>query len=162
VKGNSMEHKITFRDMNLEDLELMITWRNEEEVKKYYGNPSFNYSHEYVINKYKPRILKQEKKNPNIIEFNNESIGYLQFYILDDGAGSFDLFIGSSKHRDRGLGTIITKKLIAKIKESYEIDLIKIKVNSNNHRAIRCYEKCGFRMINQEDNKKLLIMEYKG
>jgi len=168
-----MEQQIIFRDMNLEDLEMMVAWRNEEDVKKYYGNPSFDYSHEYIINKYKPRILKEDKKVPIIIEYEHEPIGYLQFYTLEkeeilkitngksSEVGSFDLFIGSSKHRNKGLGTIITRKLITKFEENRGIHHIVIKVLSNNHRAIKCYEKCGFRIRGQENNRNLILMEYK-
>jgi aminoglycoside 6'-N-acetyltransferase len=158
--------------MNLDELNIMVMWRNDDENKKYYGNPDFEYTEDYVVSKYKSRIMNDDKKKPIIVELDREAIGYLQYYLLEAKdmeeldlqlldkqlVGSFDLFIGSSVYRDKGLGTKITSKLITKLKSEYGIQSFLIKVKSNNKRAIRCYEKSGFRIIKQSSNGKLVYM----
>jgi RimJ/RimL family protein N-acetyltransferase len=158
--------------MNLDDLKIMVMWRNDDENKKYYGNPDFEYTEDYVVSKYKSRIINDDKKKPIIVELDRVAIGYLQYFLLEAKemvdldlqlldaqlVGSFDLFIGSTQYRDKGLGTQITTKLLTELKRDYGIQAFLIKVKSNNKRAIRCYEKCGFRITKQSSNGKLVYM----
>jgi RimJ/RimL family protein N-acetyltransferase len=56
------------------------------------------------------------------------------------------IFIGSKKHRSRGFGTDAMKILLKFIFLQMNINKVRLTVYSYNQSAIRCYEKCGFKV----------------
>ena len=68
--------------MDKADFNLMVKWLNNQQVLEFYEEPPSNL--ERVINKYGPRIDGKHYVTPCIVEYNNESIGYImRFKILN-------------------------------------------------------------------------------
>ncbi len=101
---------------------------------------------------------------PFIILANEKPIGYIQCCDLyaykqlsknkrglftDEPPGTFcvDLFIADEDYLDKGYGTETIKTFIQFIFQNLFADRIKIDPDINNKRAIRCYEKVGFKKI---------------
>ena len=55
------------------------------------------------------------------------------------------IFIGDKNYWDKGYGTDAMKILVKFIFEQMNINKVKLNVYGFNERAIRCYEKCGFK-----------------
>jgi aminoglycoside 6'-N-acetyltransferase len=79
-------------------------------------------------------------------------IGYIQYYLLDDGAAGIDLFIGEEQLLNRGVGTAAMRDFMALIAAHHDPPYFVIDPSPENRRAIRCYEKVGFRYYATETN----------
>jgi RimJ/RimL family protein N-acetyltransferase len=69
----------------------------------------------------------------------------LQYEIDESGIASIDLFIGADKMVNRGIGTQAIKLLLEYIRARHHSLTVTIDPSPANTRAIRCYEKVGFR-----------------
>ena len=71
--------------------------------------------------------------------------------------------IGNKNYWNKGYGTEAVKLLLDIAYEEYNVTFVHLKVLSWNERAIRCYEKAGFTMINRFmlDGYEFVRMEHK-
>jgi len=141
------------------DYELMEKWRTDERVLEFYGGRDYPYYLEKVQEKYLPLIKGEEKIFPCIFNYKNIPVGYLQYYALNDlletekqaycleetnDVYAVDLFIGEPDYWSQGIGTKVLVAVINYLFTQLQAKKIVIDPYVGNHRAIRCYEKCGF------------------
>ncbi len=156
-----IKNEITIRPMkdNIHDYQLMEKWRSDEKVLQFYGGRDNPYDLEKVIETYQPRIKGEEALISCIFSYQNQEIGYLQYYDLDklpenirqmyclektDHVYGIDLFIGETECWHQGIGTKVLLSAIDYIFNQLQAGQIVIDPNVKNIPAIRCYEKCGF------------------
>ena len=72
-------------------------------------------------------------------------IGYFQYYFADDESIGIDQFIGDETYLNRGVGEKTIKMFVRLIAEKHNPAFIILDPSPENARAIRCYEKVGFR-----------------
>ncbi|RPJ46129.1 MAG: N-acetyltransferase [Chloroflexi bacterium] len=139
-----------------EDYALLARWLTDPRVLEYYEGRDNPFPLEKVKEKYAPRVLAAESVIPCIMEYECKPAGYLQFYPADsaeyqfDGHGNvyaLDLFIGEPDLWGRGLGTQFVRLLLCYLFEQKDADWVILDPHGNNARAIRAYEKCGFRKL---------------
>lgn len=97
-----------------------------------------------------------EKTKPDyyVARVDDEKIGYFRTSNLDIKEGT--IYIGcdiKSSHRGKGYGFMLYKKFIPFIKEKYKLKIIYLEVLSSNTRAIRLYQKLGFKTDTEYINK---------
>ncbi|MFD3157760.1 GNAT family N-acetyltransferase [Haloimpatiens sp. FM7330] len=143
--------KILLRAYKKEDIPLAWKYINDEEVKRYL-TPGIPF----------PLTLEEEYKwFEGISSSSNNSYSFaietLQEgkYIGGCGVNRVDwknsiadigIFIGNGEFREKGYGTDAVKALIKFIFNEMNLNKIKLNVYSFNKRAIKCYEKCGFKV----------------
>lgn len=103
---------------------------------------------------------------PFIIFSDNQPIGYIiacdlyayrtfssdpkgLFTNEKEGTFGMDLFIGEENYLDKGFGTQIVRSFIEYIFQHFPCQTILIDPASSNKRAIRCYEKAGFKFVKE-------------
>jgi RimJ/RimL family protein N-acetyltransferase len=148
---------ITFVPLDESHVALMHRWLSGGEALRWYGrHPT---TEERLRQKY--LIAKpQEGTRCFIVQHDYEPIGYLQYYRIRDhprygslvGAEphdyGMDLFIGQDDRIGRGVGTqIVAAALKELIFAQADAERCLVGPSPENHRAIRCYEKCGFRHV---------------
>ncbi|WLD94615.1 GNAT family N-acetyltransferase [Alkalihalobacillus sp. AL-G] len=155
------------------DFSLLYKWLNDEQVQSYYEGKSVKNTREQIHEKFGRRALGEDEVIPCIIEFDCRPIGYLQYYPLemdeihDYGAKEdqpqygIDLFIGELEYWNQGIGTKTIKVIIKFLFEEQEVQDIYIDPLTWNARAIRCYEKCGFKKVKVLPKRELHDGEYK-
>lgn len=74
-------------------------------------------------------------------------IGYFQYAETGDGTIGIDQFIGEPDCLNRGIGTQAILLFVALIREQYGSVPIVLDPVPENTRAIRCYEKVGFKHV---------------
>jgi RimJ/RimL family protein N-acetyltransferase len=135
---------LKFREMTAADFPLMLRWLTMphvsewwdddddtlEKIKRHYGE------REEGLGRY---ILVEEKNGAQ------REIGYFQHYDAGDETVGIDQFIGEKEYLNRGVGTEAIKLFIEMIKDKYRPKKIILDPHPANRRAIRCYEKAGFR-----------------
>jgi RimJ/RimL family protein N-acetyltransferase len=94
----------------------------------------------------------------------SELLGEIVLNELDRSAASMNLRIAlSSNHLDRGIGTQALRVVVDYGFQCLRLKTIRLDVWSENHRAIRAYEKTGFVVEKRitEEEKEFLIMQLK-
>ena len=93
----------------------------------------------------------------------DHAIGFIQSYVVKDcgdgwwedetdpGARGIDQFLASADQLGRGLGTAMVKAFVARLFEDPAVTHVQTDPNPRNARAIRCYEKAGFRAVREVD-----------
>lgn len=158
---------LLIRLMNHNDFDVMVKWLNDQKVLEFYEESPSNF--EKVKEKYGPRIEGSHYVTPCIVEYKNQSIGYIQFYEIQEaelknyGFNSnqniygIDQFIGETKLWGKGIGTSMILLMLNYLR-SKGASRVVLEVKKNNIRAIKSYKKCGFKK-NKEINNELNLME---
>jgi aminoglycoside 6'-N-acetyltransferase len=164
--------RLTIRKMTQADFQVMAQWLSTNEVLEFYGNVNEPFSVERVKTKYGPRIDGTVPIHPYIVELDQVPIGYMQQYYLSEETQNaygyparlkiygIDQFIGVPELFNKGIGTMMVKKFMDFLYEATGVDVIILDPDVSNARAIRCYEKCGFRKVKPINDGKLLLMEH--
>lgn len=153
------QDKISFRELRFGDLSLLHTWLNRPHVHEWYDKDKKN-TLEEIKEKYGRKINKDEPTDGYLILYANQPVGYIQTAKVKDwpafesvigknqSAASIDLFIGASDYIGKGLGSqIIRKFLTAVVFQQPDITTCFIDPEPSNTRAIKSYEKVGFKYI---------------
>ena len=84
-----------------------------------------------------------------IIEDDGRPVGGIQYFHDRPSAPwsvGIDIFIGEPEARDRGLGTEALRTLLQYLFETTRVNRVTICPEPSNRRAVRAYEKAGFRL----------------
>lgn len=140
------------------DFRRMVEWFARDEVREWYGGESHRYSYDEVAAIYGPRCADESAVRANIIEWRERPIGYLQYYPVEEPEEdelqtwqvdfwALDIFIGEPKLWGRGIGTTATALVQRYLHDQYGVTDLVIDPRLENLRAIRAYEKVGFRPV---------------
>jgi aminoglycoside 6'-N-acetyltransferase len=133
-----------FRPLTADDLPLLLAWLSKEHVKQWWNDGDDTL--EKVVRNYG----EQEKGLERFIlllsdESGEKPIGYFQYYLLPDGSIGIDQFIGEEECINRGVGTNAVQIFVEMIMREHKPASIILDPSPENKRAIRCYEKVGFK-----------------
>ncbi|MGN7312110.1 GNAT family N-acetyltransferase [Alkalicoccobacillus gibsonii] len=147
-------HQLRIRPLIKEDAPFLAKWLSDPAVLEFYegrDNP-------FDLNKVVETFYKQEDTtNRCLIEWEDQAIGYIQYYVIDDEERveyelqevegivfGLDQFIGEERYRDKGIGTLLIQTMVEYLKKKEHVHSIVMDPQIQNHRALACYEKCGF------------------
>ncbi len=148
---------ITIRKLEEDDAKDLLKWLSNPIVLEYYEGRDNVFDMTKVQKKfysYKPKKIRC------IIEYNEKNIGYIQYYKLDDveitrllqsdkndSCYGVDLFIGETDYWNIGIGTQVMRKITKYLCDEKNAKYIIVDPQCRNLRAIKCYEKSGFKKI---------------
>lgn len=126
-------------------------WYGDEEKEKRSRKDFFKDWNEDCFN-----IDKPEKGQCFWIEYKGKRIGQINYNKIDkkNKKVELDIIIGPQKRLSKGLGTDALKTLIKYLFNSFKINKITISARANNPRAIKAYQKSGFKkegLLREED-----------
>lgn len=129
-----------------DDYKLLYKWCSKKEIYLYFEQRKLSY--EEIKNKYKTRIQKN-KVETYIIEYKNIPVGLIQYELKDNRIYNIDIFIGELDYHHKGIATNSINLLCEYLfKEKNANKLIMCPLKSNI-KAVKCYEKCGFKIIKE-------------
>ncbi len=144
---------INFRDLSSNDFLKLYEWCKQEFIYEWFEQRILSYDE--IVNKYE-RKLKEGKQDLYIIVYDDKDIGLVQIYKYNDNNYEYDLFIGEENYLDKGIGTKVVNKINNIIYTKYKADSIILRPFKRNIRAIKCYLKCGFKIIDEYLGKDTL------
>jgi aminoglycoside 6'-N-acetyltransferase len=144
-----------------EDYELMAVWLNDEQVSVFWHGRGETFPMERILQKYRPRTRGDAPATPCFITLDDRPIGYVQFYRTDDWSDwrdqiglepridrwALDIVIGEPELWNQGLGTRAVRALLRYLFAEKGAGEVVLSPVADNARAIRCYEKAGFRKV---------------
>ena len=148
---------VTLRRMTEHDLGMLHEWLNRPHIVEWWGgdHPSL----EDVRQHYRPRVLAEENVTPYIGLLDGEPFAYAQSYVAlgsgdgwweeetDPGVRGIDQSIADPTLLGKGLGMQLVRALVALLFTDQHVSRVQTDPAPQNLRAIRCYEKAGFRKV---------------
>ena len=139
---------------------LMYKWLTDDRVLEFYDGRDTKYTMESLIQHYKEKW--KDEYYQVIIEYDNIPIGYGQIFKMYDElyveynypksdkiVYGMDQFIGEPEYWNKGIGTEYIKMVLDFLRTQKNADIVVLDPHISNPRAIRCYEKAGFKIIKE-------------
>ena len=142
-------HLVTLRRPIQADLPSVIRWYRDPEVARLTRYQTRQMNQAEIQRFFEVRMLAPDALAYSIVErASGELIGFTTFSALDGDNGSvmFHITIGERDAWGRGLGTEATQLMLQHAFERLGLHRVGLAVFSYNTRAIRAYQKAGFRV----------------
>ena len=133
-------------------------------------------SYDEVAEEFAPLARPGHRDQGYIAFEQDQPIGYIQSYVVQDsgdgwwedeqdpGARGIDQFLAASDQLGRGLGTRMVRAFVERLFEDPAVTHVQTDPDPRNARAIRCYEKAGFRAVKEvdtPDGRALLMIAHR-
>jgi aminoglycoside 6'-N-acetyltransferase-1b/aminoglycoside 6'-N-acetyltransferase-2 len=156
---------VTLRLMTEADIPMLHDWLQRPHIVQWWGGEAERpKSLAETHANYLPRVLAEEQVTPYIAMLDGRPVGYAQSYVAcsssgsgdgwwedvtDPGVRGIDQSLAEEADLGRGLGTQMVKALCERLFEDPAVTRIQTDPDPTNTRAIRCYEKAGFRALRE-------------
>jgi RimJ/RimL family protein N-acetyltransferase len=149
--------QFTFRPLDIPDLLILHDWLNRPHIAAWWGGPV---SLERVRDDYTADI-RGPSIWPMLACLAGEPVGYVQAYDVmqagpgwwvdetDPGARGIDQFLADPSQLGRGLGSRMIAEVVSLLFGDPAITKVQADPSPDNGRAIRAYEKAGFRRVGE-------------
>ena len=141
-----------------DNYKLMHKWCSQKFIYEWFEQRILSYDE--IVNKYKTKLITR-KQELFFVSYNEKNIGFVQIYKYEDNKHDklnkynniyeYDIFIGEEEYLSKGIGTEIVNYINKYIYNKYLADCIILRPFKRNIRAIKCYEKNGFDIIDEYD-----------
>ena len=139
-----------FKPLAADDYPLLLRWLSKEHIKEWWNDGDDTLEKvalHYGADDDTARFILLETD-----EETEKPIGYFQYYFADDGAIGIDQFIGEENYLNRGVGEQAIKLFVEIIKRKHHPTCIILDPSPENRRAVRCYQKVGFKHYQTREN----------
>lgn len=148
---------LVLRELTSQDAKLLKKWLSDERVLEYYEGRDRPHDAKLVEEHFISRLGTDITQC--VILYGSFAIGYLQFYPLKDEERDaygysknervfgMDQFIGEVTYWNQGIGTRIVERVAHFLLTEVGADVIVMDPHAWNERALRVYEKVGFKRV---------------
>lgn len=148
-----------------ENYKLLEKWCSKEEIYKHFEQRILNYNE--IVNKYKTRCNINSEVPVYMIYYKNKKIGIVQYKKIKPNTYELDIFIGEIDLHCKGLGEKAIKLMTNHLIDNQGAKTILLCPLKENIKAIRCYKKCGYKIIKEYKDfntigkeKEYVMMEF--
>ena len=136
---------IELKHIQEEDLELIRTWRNSEEVNKYMYT-ELNLTPEDQIRWFE-KIKQDTTSEYWVIKYNNVSLGLANITNINYNFNSCDwaFYLGDTSVRGMGIGSKVEYNIITYVFNKLKLNKLNCEVFTFNENVIKMHETFGFR-----------------
>lgn len=169
-----IEDRIEFKPVTKGDLPLLLQWFAEPHMQEWWGEP------DEEVALVRDMVEGRDTTRPFLIQLDSQSIGYIQYWFVGEhqtpdwleehpwlsgfpsDAIGIDLSIGEPGLVGRGIGSAALRLFAGRLRDSGYTTII-IDPDPENLRAVRAYEKAGFRPVPDLEgiDDGVLIMQFK-
>ncbi len=153
--------RIYLSPRNSEDVELFTEWLNDFETTDYIGRSGL-LTTIASEKKYLEENFSPEATFVIVTIKDNKMIGTISLENIDNinRTATLGIFIGDKNYRNKGYGTEAIKLLLEYGFRYMNLYNIKLDLMEFNIRALKCYEKCGFREYGRRRKCKFINGKY--
>ena len=158
--------KTRLRDRQLADARDSYTWQTDPELAHLDASPVLSVSFVEYLTSYRYELdFPASTKRQYAIETRDgkQHIGYCSYYGINEvkGEAELGLMIGNRGYWNKGYGTDAVTTLLNHIFGKTILKRVYLKTLDSNHRAQRCFQKCGFTPCGQlnRDGYDFMLME---
>lgn len=149
---------LSFRPLATADLPLLHEWLGRPHVAEWWG-PAPTLAE--VEEEYGPLTSAESTTVPYLFLGDGAPIGYIQSYVVmgsgdgwwpdeeDPGARGIDQFLADPEQLGRGVGTAMVRAFVQQLFGDPAVTRVQTDPSPGNRRAVRCYEKAGFRAVGE-------------
>ena len=164
------KENLKIRKLEFKDNYLLAKWLSNPIVLEYYDGRDNPFDLEKVNKHFFDR---NDSVYGCIIEYEEQEIGYIQYYQLDeqttktyglnvqDNIYGMDQFIGEVDYWNKGIGKLLVSSMVDYLLEQKQAGKVVMDPQACNVRAIKCYEKCGFKKVKLLPKHELHEGEYR-
>ncbi|MHB0999341.1 MAG: GNAT family N-acetyltransferase [Armatimonadota bacterium] len=140
--------RIKLRAVEPSDIPKLWEWMQDEETMRYRDYPAPPVSLAEMQKEYLDNLGHPSDRLRLAIITNNELIGEISLHNIDYriGIADFTIAIGNKDYWGKGYGTDATSCLMKYAFEQLNLQRVTLYVHTFNERAIKVYEKCGFKL----------------
>ena len=151
---------VSFRPMTPADFPMLHEWLRRPHVAEWWGPPP---SLAQVEAEFEPLMGDQSTTRAYVVLVDGRPIGYIQSYVAlgsgdgwwpderDPGVRGIDQFLANAEDLGRGLGSAMVRAFVERLFADRAVTRVQTDPSPRNRRAIRCYEKAGFRAAGEVD-----------
>lgn len=144
------------RTIQEKDKRFLVKWLSASPVLEFYEGRDNPFDLEKVEKSF---YIPEEDVKKCIVEYREAPIGYIQFYQVNSKTSTIDhyergetiygmdQFIGEPDYWNKGIGTLLVKSMVGYLMTQRKADRVIMDPQITNARALRCYEKCGFKKV---------------
>lgn len=153
--------RIYLSPRNVEDVEIFTEWMNDFYVTDYTGR-----SYRTVTLQAEKEYLERADKNENtfaIIDIETDQmIGTVGLHEVDhiNRTATLGIFIGNRDYWSKGYGTEAIRLILDFAFNYMNLNNIDLALMEFNQRALKCYQKCGFKEIGRRRKCKFINGKY--
>lgn len=146
------DDRIIVRELRSLDAPILLQWLTNPEVLAFYEGRDVHFTPEMIQEKFYDGVLFR-----CMVEWREKPVGYVQFYPVEGEerleyqfTGSeqkvfaMDQFLGEPELWGKGIGRQFIRLVLSHLFKEFGAQAVLLDPHSNNLRAIRCYEACGF------------------
>ncbi len=135
---------LAFQEMTEKDIPLFLAWLHSHHVQEWWDTTD---------EKIHQKLDNPEYKFLFFVTWHGEPFAFIQVYDANytgpsehpDGVLGLDMFIGKKSFLNKGFGTLMVSELGKSLLKNSQVPYLVIDPQVKNKRAIKCYEKSGFR-----------------
>lgn len=156
-----IESRVKLKPLEPIDVYEMRKWgRHDDPLFKDYNFPHFNDAE--VMQWYNYRVTRKNSKCFSVYNEEDRMIGYINIRNIKKFKKTAELgIVFDPKVLNRGYGTEAIMSLLEYYFNTMNMKALHLSVAKFNKRAIRCYEKCGFKIIREYIKKHSTIFDEK-
>ncbi|WP_295814452.1 GNAT family N-acetyltransferase [uncultured Nitratireductor sp.] len=167
------QDRIDFAPVTAEHYPLILDWLRQPHVREWWGDPNTELAH------IRDMVEGRDTTRPFVIRLDGRPVGYIQYWFIADNNGpeilekdpwvaelpkdavGVDLTIGEASLLSRGIGSRAVRQMVRRLFDEGYANII-IDPDPQNRRAVRAYEKAGFRAVPHLEGhtEGVLIMQY--
>jgi len=137
--------KVSLRALEEADLPMVVKWLNDEGVSEHLLSLPMTAVNDQAA--WLDEAQSREERVLAIETLEGELIGDCGIYKLawEERSCHLWIMIGDRRYWDKGYGTDAVRAMLAHLFDEMNLHRVQLTVAGSNARAIRAYEKCGFR-----------------
>ncbi|MGP4108477.1 GNAT family N-acetyltransferase [Virgibacillus sp. L01] len=151
------DDSLRVREIEEKDKHKLAKWLSDPQVLEFYEGRDTPFDLDKVMKEF---YTLEDDVTKCIVEFEGTGIGYIQFYQLnsktkkaygyqsqEENIYGIDQFIGEVVYWNTGIGMLLVSSMVTYLVQDKKAERVVMDPQARNVRAIKCYEKCGFKKV---------------
>ena len=158
-------NKIIIRPIERSVLPIIHKWYNDDEVMLWGSGarPDMMYSLDYLEEVWYNEICSDSSTKMMVETNEGQSIGIIGYrnFNIQERRCRLSIIIGEKEFWGKGFGTDAIKAFIGFLFNRWNVNRVEVDTWDGNERALKCYEKCGFKVEGRLSEARFVNGKYR-